>query len=500
MRQLIFRVCCCLSLVMATPAAADPPASSSPLFREFNTFRSQEALKHANWSVYVADITEGREIIRHNIHQLLTPASTQKLLTTTSAMMMLDHDHRFETRLEYDGYIDAEGTLHGNLYIRGDGDPSLGSAMLDDTLALINVFEQWGVAVKSAGIRAVSGHVVSDERIFDEEMVPRRWVWEHIGNYFGAGASGLTVNENEYSIHFDAGNSVGEPASVTFTEPELPGMVFHNQVTTGPEGSGDRVYILGAPYVSERWLTGTVPLGAKDFEVRGSMADPPAFMAESFRRHLFTNGIEVSGTGTSYRLSATSGIETSDDRNKLSTWFSPPLYEIIFRTNLASVNTYAENLLKTIGLQSNRQGSTAAGLEVLDEYWDKKGLDTDSWILYDGSGLSPSNRLSSHHLMTILQEASAHPSFSVLIQSLPLAGYSGALENWFRGTRSEGLLRAKSGYLSGARGYAGYTTMENGNMAAFVILANDYQGTPVAMRTSMLNLMHAITLHNGSSL
>ena len=500
MRQIIIRVCCCLFLGVAIPAAADLPAGTSPLHREFNAFRNQEALKHANWSVYVVDITEEREIIGHNIHQLLTPASTQKLLTTTSAMMMLGHDHRFETTLEYDGYIDAAGTLHGNLYIRGDGDPSLGSSMMDDTLALINVFKQWGSAVQSAGIRTVSGHVISDERVFDEEMVPRRWVWEHIGNYFGAGASGLTVNENEYSIHFNSGNSVGEAASVTYTEPEVPGMVFHNQVTTGPEGSGDQVYILGAPYISERWLTGTVPLGARDFEVRGSMADPPVFLAESFRRHLFANGIDVRGTGTSYRLSARQGIETSDKRTKLSVWDSPPLYEIIFRTNLASVNTYAENLLKTIGLQGNDQGSTRTGLEVLDDFWAVRGMDTDSWILYDGSGLSPSNRLSTHHLMTVLQEASAHPSFSVLIQSLPLAGYSGALENWFRGTGSEGLLRAKSGYLSGARGYAGYTTMQNGNLAAFVILANDYQGSPASMRISMLNLMHAITLHNGSSL
>lgn len=498
MRQLLFWGCCCLILGTVTPVTADPP-TGTPLFREFNSFRNQEALKHANWSVYVRDITGNRDIISHNIHQLLIPASTQKILTTASAMMMLGHDHQFETNLEYDGYINRDGTLHGNLYIRGDGDPSLGSAMMDDTLALIHVFEQWESAVESAGIRKVAGHVIADERVFDEEMVPRRWVWEHLGNYFGAGASGLTVNENEYSIHFNAGNRVGADASVTYTEPEVPGMVFFNQVTTGPEGSGDQVYILGAPYVSERWLTGTVPLGATDFEVRGSMADPPLFIAESFLQHLFTHGTEVTGTGTSYRLAAIQGIKTSDSRTKISTWHSPLLYEIIFRTNLYSVNTFAENLLKTIGLQSGEQGSTGAGLEVLDDFWAKRGLDTESWVLYDGSGLSPSNRLSTHHLMTVLQQASAHHSFSALIQSLPLAGYSGALENWFRGTSSEGILRAKSGYLNGARGYAGFTTMQNGNMAAFVILANDYQGTPASMRNSMFNLMHAITRHNGTN-
>ncbi|MFP4468575.1 MAG: D-alanyl-D-alanine carboxypeptidase/D-alanyl-D-alanine-endopeptidase [Bacteroidales bacterium] len=498
MRQLLIWGCCCLFFGTFTPVIADSPAGTS-LFKEFNSFRNQEALKHANWSVYVRDITENRDIIAHNIHQLLIPASTQKLLTTASAMMMLGHDHRFNTNLEYDGYINEEGTLHGNLYIRGDGDPCLGSAMMDDTLALIHVFEQWESAVRSAGIRAITGHVIADERIFDEEMVPRRWIWEHLGNYFGAGASGLTVNENEYSIHFNAGNRVGAAASVVYTKPEVSEMVFYNQVTTGPAGSGDQVYILGAPYVNERWLTGTVPLGATSFEVRGSLADPPVFIAESFLQHLFTHGVEVTGTATSYRLTATQGIETSDDRVNLATWHSPPLYEIIFRTNLSSINTYAENLLKTIGLQNAEQGSTNAGLKVIDEFWEKKDLDTASWILYDGSGLSPSNRLSTRHLMTVLYEASTHPTFSALIQSLPLAGYSGALKNWFRGTPSEGLLRAKSGYLNGARGYAGYTTMQNGNMAAFVVLVNDYQGPPASMRESMLSLMHAITLHDENS-
>lgn len=498
MRQLLIWGCCCLILGTIIPANADSP-NRSPLFREFDSYRNQETLKHANWSVYVKDITDNRDIIAHNIHQLLTPASTQKMLTTASAMMMLGHDHRFETTLEYDGYIDADGTLHGNLYIRGDGDPSLGSAMMHDTLALINVFEQWESAVKSAGIRTIAGHVIADERVFDEEMVPRRWIWEHLGNYFGAGSSGLTVNENEYSVHFNAGNRVGADASVTYTNPEIPGMIFMNQVRTGPAGSGDQVYILGAPYISERWLTGTVPLGAIDFKVRGSMPDPPVFIAQSFLQHLSANAVEITGEGTSYRMATTQGIEPSDTRAKLSIWHSPPLYEIIFRTNLSSVNTYAENLLKTIGLQNNEQGSTSAGLKVLDDFWAQRGMNTNTWVLYDGSGLSPSNRLSTHHLMTVLQEAATHHSFSALIQSLPMAGYSGALQNWFRGTSSEGLLRAKSGYLTGARGYAGYTTMQNGNMAAFVILANDYQGSPAALRNSMFNLMHAITLHNGSS-
>lgn len=469
--------------------------NSTPLLQAAEDFGTDRSLENAHWTVYIKDVTAGQTLVAHHIDKPLLPASIQKLYTTSSAIMMLGSDFQYETLLQHDGSVDQRGVLNGNLYITGSGDPTFGAVQLDDTLSLDYIFANWVKVLQGLGINKINGGIIADERIFDNELVPRRWVWEHIGNYFGAGISGLSGHENEYTVFFDAGPGIGSPASVVRTEPHVPGMTLLNEVHTGPAGSGDQVYIFGAPWISERHLTGTVPLGARNFPVRGSIHDPPGFVAESFRVFLLDRGIEISGGSTSYRTIDFQQIYATDERITLHTHLSPFLFDIIYRTNLYSVNSYTESLLKTIGAQFKRPAGTSDGLKAIQEYWEKKGFNSEQLVLYDGSGLSPSNRLTANQLMTILDETSKHPAFGILMHSLPLAGYSGSLANQMLNTPSEGRLRAKSGFLNNVRSYAGYTTMQNGNLAAFVIIANDYKGTPAAMRQKMLHLMNEITKH-----
>ncbi len=472
----------------------------SPLERIFLEFKQDASVEHANWTFFVMDVTKGMPVVQHNIHKPLQPASLQKLVTTATAIMILGNNHQYETQLQYAGSIDRRGVLQGDLYIKGAGDPSFGSSQLEFAAGLDEIFSEWLNVLKNLGVNRITGNIIADESIFDNEMIPRRWLWEHIGNYFGAGTSGLSANENEYTVFFDAGASLRSPASVIRTEPVVPGMTLINEVTTGTAGSGDQVYIFGAPWIPARQLTGTVPLGATNFPVRGSMHDPPGFVAESFRQFLADNGIETGGVSASYRTKATSNITTTDIRTTIATHPSPLFFDIIYRTNLNSVNSYAESLVKSIALTVHEQGTTNAGLEIIKDYWQSRGMNTEQLLLHDGSGLSPSNRITAEQLMTVLLESSRHPGFSIFINSLPLAGYSGSLANQFPGSFSEGLLRAKSGFLNNVRSYAGYTTMKNGNLAAFVIIANDYQGSPAAMRNKMFRLMDAITTHTGEAI
>ncbi len=494
MRYLLVSLCLlCISGIFHF--ANSQPAPSSPLQEAFDGFRDDETLRNASWGFYVVDITANQTILAHNIHQLLVPASTQKIITTATALMMLGPGYRYETYLEHDGVIDEDGVLHGSLYIRGSGDPALGSSRMDDTLALGNVFTIWEKALHDTGITKIGGHIIADARIFDHEMVPRHWIWEDIGNYFGAGASGLTVMENEYTVYFDAGDALGKPATVVATDPVIPAMSFVNEVTTGPAGSGDQVYIFGAPYITERRFTGTVPLGAKSFPVRGSMPDPPKYLAERFRVFLANRGIETEGQSTTYRTATFEGIIPSEDRKAISVWRSPLLADIIYRTNIASVNSYAENLLKTIGQHTTGEGTWESGLNAVHTFWHAYDADPPLNRIVDGSGLSPSNRLTAEQLMTVMIAAARHPTYHTFSNSLPLASYSGSLANHLRGTKSEGRLRAKSGFLNNVLAYAGYTTLQNENLAAFVIIVNNYDGSPASMRNKMIYLMDTITRH-----
>lgn len=474
--------------------------ADTPLQRHYDAFAGHDALQHASWGMMVYDVTADTLILEHNSNQRLLPASTQKVLTTTSALFMLGHDFLYETTLQHDGEITSAGVLQGNLYIKGSGDPAFGAIAMHDSLALDSVYSEWEKVLRAEGIQVVDGHIISDERVFDEEMVPPRWLWSHIGNYFGAGSSGLTVHENEYTVYFDAGEALGDPARVSHTDPLIPDMSFMNDVTTGPIGSGDRVYIYGAPYVAERHLTGTVPLGAESFPVRGSMPDPPLFAAQRLKGHLIANGLEVNGQATTHRRAARDGVIPLDTREDMASWRSPNLFDIIYRTNIASQNSYAENLLKTIGYHTQDEGSRTAGLKAMEEYWEVYGMDPDLGSLHDGSGLSSSNRLTPGQLITVMAAAANHPTFNILFHSLPLAGYSGSLANHLRGSASEGVLRAKSGFLQNAMAYAGYTPMQNGSLAAFVIIVNDYDGNATGMRNQLLYLMNSITQHDGSVL
>ncbi|MBW6480298.1 MAG: D-alanyl-D-alanine carboxypeptidase/D-alanyl-D-alanine-endopeptidase, partial [Bacteroidales bacterium] len=264
------------------------------LKKAVEAFSEDKALQSASWGFIAADAETGKELVSVNPGLALIPASTQKVVTTLTALAMLGTDYRFETLLQYDGRI-VDGVIKGNLYIQGSGDPTLGASQFNDSLKLENVFSFWLNDLKAAGVSGIEGNLIADASLFDDHMIPPKWMWEDIGNYYGAGAHALTVYENMYTVFFQPGRAEGDPAGVIRTEPVIPHLDFINDVTTGPRGSGDRVYIYGVPRQNTRWLTGTVPLGQNDFPVRGSMPDPGYYLASAFREYLGNNGIRIKG-------------------------------------------------------------------------------------------------------------------------------------------------------------------------------------------------------------
>ena len=454
-------------------------------------FSGDQALKNASWGFYALDTHTGKEIISHNPDLALIPASAQKAITTLTALSLLGDDYRYQTLLQYNGSIE-NATLKGNLYILGSGDPTLGSPLMDDSLKLENIFNQWLQDLKASGIQRIEGAIIADGSAFDDHMIPPKWMWEDIGNYYGAGAHALTVHENKYTVFFNPGRGEGEKATVAGTNPVVPGMSFHNDVTTGPRGSGDRVYIYGSPYSPERWLTGTVPLGESNFPVRGSMPDPGLFLARSLHGFLGENRIVTSGEIFTHRTAPEELLASS--RITISRWLSPPLSEITARTNFNSVNTYAENLLKTLGKTMGEGGTFQAGSKVVSQFWEEAGIDLQGMRMHDGSGLSAFNTITVKQLTEMLHFASRDENlYNNLVKGFPVAAESGSLARMFSSTSSAGVLSAKSGFLGNVRSYTGYTRCSEGNLIAFTIIVNNYSGTPLEMRRKMEKVMDALT-------
>ncbi len=128
-------------------------------------------LQNANISLLVKDAATNTAVCEYRSKNSIVPASTMKLVTTATALELLGADFRFQTKLEMGGSVSADGVLNGNLYIRGGGDPTLGSEKLGDTTFLT----KWVDVIKSRGIRKINGKVIADAGLFDDEGVNPKW-------------------------------------------------------------------------------------------------------------------------------------------------------------------------------------------------------------------------------------------------------------------------------------------------------------------------------------
>lgn len=467
-------------------------SAQSAIQRAVDEFARDGDLNHASVGVFVLDVNSGREVASFDPDRGLTPASTQKTLTTATALAILGGDYRFTTKLEYDGQIDAQGVLQGNLYLTGGGDPTLASPTMDGVMRLDELLSRLRLAVQQAGIQRINGHIVGDGAAFGSgsDAVGASWRWLDMGNYYGAGAFGLNIHDNLYYLQFQQQDQLDENPPVAAVRPAVPGLYFINELRSAGRGTGDNAYIYGAPYTYERYIRGTIPVGSGRFTIKGSLPDPPLFAAQQLQGALESVGILAMRPPTTHRDPPQNA---QPKRMLLYGHNSPPLRTIVERVNMESVNLYAEVLLRAVGLAKKGRGTADAGLDALQEYWKARGLDFDPITLEDGSGLSPQNVVTARFLAQMLRLAyREEPIRDDFYRSLPLAGRSGSLENALRSTPAEGKLRAKSGTLQHVRTFTGYAPASDGRLLAFAILVNNYSGSGGDVRRKIYDLMAAL--------
>jgi D-alanyl-D-alanine carboxypeptidase/D-alanyl-D-alanine-endopeptidase (penicillin-binding protein 4) len=233
-------------------------------------------------------------------------------------------------------------------------------------------------------------------------------------------------------------------------------------------------------------------MGDPNFSIKGSISEPALFCAGKLVEHLQNCEVNVSGGASSIRLEHLAGISVMGKRNRIFVHQSATLREMIIPLNFKSINLYAESLLKAVAVKSGKEGSTEMGAEVMTKYWKDQGIDTKSMFIRDGSGLSANNAMSTLQMVSMLSKASKAAYYPDLYASIPVAGRSGAMENMLKGTVAEGRLRAKSGFIAGARGYVGYATTVSGKEVVFAMTAHNYGSSPTRMRQEFEKLMVAI--------
>mgnify|MGYP006268526455 CR=1 FL=1 len=474
-----------LSLLLLSPVllrAQTQPQDFKTLFKEW---KQLPELRSASFALAAAYADSAETVYLYQADRSLIPASTLKVLTTFTGLEVLGADFRFPTILQHTGYLDSTGVLHGDLFVKGGGDPSLGYP--DPT----TVYSVWYEVLKKLGVKKVQGRIIADARFFDPQLNPGTWTWEDLGNYYGAGVSGLNIDRNEYKIYFKSG-ATGTPTTFLRTDPPLPEMTFVNELLSGERGSGDNAFIYGSPYTKFRYIRGTITPNRTSFRVRGSLADPTFVVAEGLTRFIEAQGVPVSGAPTTYRRLQLEGAELPSDKLKkdLHVFRSPPLSELVIETNRRSLNLYAEAIFKRIGHQLNAGDSRReAAAEAIRNWWAERGMDTEGLFLEDGSGLSRYTVLTARQQLQVLLEAYKSDYFDVMLASMPVAGRSGSIRSFGRGTRVAGNLRAKSGYLRRVKGYTGYVKSRSGRMVAFSILVNHFGGKNSLMNQRIEKIM-----------
>ena len=449
-------------------------------------------MRGASFSLLIKETESGRVVCAYDTLRQLTPASVMKLVTTATTLELMGEDYRYPTRITYDGHIE-DGTLCGNLYIEGSGDPSLGSAFIDEEPEAFA--RDWIEAIRRTGIRRVTGSVVADASLFDTEGLSLKWAREDLGSYYGTGSYGLSVFDNRYTLLLRTG-APGSRPQVTGTEPALPDLRFHNYLTARSIAI-DSAYILGAPLSDERYLYGVVPANRARYTMRGDIPDPPLFLAQYLTRPSREPGIEVEGKPTSLRLAREASETPAGERPALVITYSPPLSTLAGVTNRVSHNLFADALLKTIGLgYEPRAGETLStferGIRRLRAHWEERGLDLSTLWMYDGSGLAMADKLSASFLTELLlymdRESVRGEAFR---GSLPRAGMEGSVRNFLKGSALAGKVRLKSGSMSRVKSYAGYIDLD-GKRYTVVVLANHYACDGRAMSYAIERLLLAI--------
>lgn len=454
----------CLLLGVAAAAAdarnaVEQSAVPPVVVEAIDTALASPQLRGGIQAVIVESLSDGAVWYERNPDLLLIPASNQKLITTAAALALLGPEYRYRTSVVTATANLHDGTLRGDVYLKGSGDPFLDSGAVDELVK----------QMVRRGVRRIEGRIIGDGTSFPPPQYGYGWSWDDMSYYYSAPVSGLNLNRNVQQVTVSPGKRAGMKASVTIT-PRPSGIAVMNRTRTVAKGSSSSLTVervLGRDVVM---VEGDVPLleGSADARpIPVTVERPALYAAEVLRQKLRAAGVVVSGK-------AAEGATPASASSVLASFESRPMSEIISLVNKPSDNLGAECLLRTIGLVRRGAGTVSAGREAVAEWLRGIGAPEDGLIIRDGSGLSRMNFVTANVLRILLRYMAKHEHRAYWYASLPVAGVDGTLRNRLRGTAAEGRVRAKTGYVSNVSSLSGYVRTKFGEEHLFVILMNNH--------------------------
>nr|WP_203339671.1 D-alanyl-D-alanine carboxypeptidase/D-alanyl-D-alanine-endopeptidase [Planococcus beijingensis] len=445
-------------------AGADDEYAS--LANEINQILQDERLDGALAGVSIRDAETGEKIYDHFGDTRLVPASNIKLFTAAAAFETLGEDYRFTTEIHTDGAVKGK-MLKGNLYLKGKGDPTL----------LQEDFEEFAQELKNQGIQKIKGDLIGDDTWYDDVRLSEDITWQDEIYYYGAQVSALTASPNEdydagsLIVEVNPGDSAGIEPKVSLA-PQTDYVTIVNRAKTVAADQPKTVSISRKHGTNQIVVEGNIPVEGSRMREWIAVDEPSGYALDLFENALLAEGIEWAGKHTLEMG------ETPDDSTLLVEHESMSLAELSIPFMKLSNNGHGEVLAKEMGRAVKGEGSWEAGLEVMEDVAGTLGVNTDTILLRDGSGMSHVNLMPVNEISQLLFGVQSRPWYGSYLNSLPVAAdaerfVGGTLRNRMKETAAQQNVKAKTGTLTAVSALSGYATTKDGKPLIFSIIINN---------------------------
>jgi len=454
----------------------------SELSEQLDDIFNDNSFRNANWGVVIQSLKNGEYFYKRNEDKFFVPASNLKLFTTAGSLLLLGPDYRFSTNILLKGY-QSGSTIYGDLVIQGRGDPTISGRFYNNDINL--VFDTWIDSLLELGVTNIKGNIVGDDNLFDDIGLGNGWAWDYETDWYAAQSSAISYNDNcvDIKIYYDHKYD----SVIVSSKPELRNIVILNNVKPAVGSEKTNIEVIRERGTNVINVSGKFRKDTDTLITYATVQNPTQFAMLVLKNRLENRGIRVNGYAVDI-----DDYERAIDYNDLDLLFvsySEKLNEIIKVVNKGSQNFFAEQLLKTIGLEKLGFGSVTNGVTAVKEIFADIGLNPDNIIMVDGSGLSHLNMVTPRQVVELLKYMYSNKKvYADYYNSLPIAGIDGTLGKRMKNTTAEKVVGAKTGFISYVRSLSGYAVTGDNEPIAFSMIANNFS-VPVKLAENIQDLV-----------
>lgn len=447
-------------------------------------FAHADYLHNASVGVCVLDLASGEVVAANREDLAITTASTMKTVTSASAIALLGKDFQFPTIAYAIGEVKGN-RLHGNVVIKGFGDPTLGSRHFPDNPDIVG---QVVNALAERGIKKIDGKILYDESAYPFETFSDNWMIEDLAYSYGPGVHAINYHDNLVNLSFDRS---GNEATDFVFKPAISDceVICHARISD----KQNMYRLLNIGTYPNIILYGDIRRSDTRYSDNFVNPNPAQLLCDSIMRSLEFADIDVKGKNIKE--------EDLTDTLQLVKHMSPKLTDIITSLLERSDNMFTEALLRAIAYADGKEATASNGIDAVRRLWDSKGIDTEPLFQRDGSGLARNGKASAKFFTQMLRQANADSITTgvKLCDLMTHLGVNANIGNQIKNSPLKGRIASKSGSMGDVQCYVGYFPADCPKYS-WAILVNNWQGSRSHMKDEIETLLlNLFTQHQGTS-